>query len=74
MGEMAHVIGRQPSAARSSKVASLLLVRSVERDVKNSKSILTIKATPIAIGTGFWSPHDRTPGMASANFDLAQEE
>jgi hypothetical protein len=50
--------------AGNSTVASLLLVRSVvpASDTKTTK--LAIKATPIALGTGFWPSKDKTPAIA----------
>lgn len=45
----------------NSRVAALLWIRSVEREGNRGKQILVIKATPIALGTGFWLEHDRTP-------------
>jgi hypothetical protein len=48
----------------SSKIASLLVIRSLSRELKKGKPTLVLKATPVALGTGFWSPHDRTPSVA----------
>lgn len=57
----------------SSRVASLLFVRSVERERSKGKTSLIIKATPIALGTGFWPSHDRTPPIAYRD-DLDYED
>lgn len=52
----------------NSRVAALLLIRSVERVENDAKIKLQLKATPLALGTGFCpSPAtDRTPPIAYA--------
>jgi hypothetical protein len=51
----------------NSRVAALLLIRSIENSHHDGEFKLVVKATPIALGTGFWSPHDRTPAIALAD-------
>ena len=58
----------------SSRVAALLFIRSVDRERLKSKPTLVIKATPIAIGTGFWSTHDRTPEIAYRDQQIDDDE
>jgi len=47
-----------------SRVAALLLIRSIEPSTEKAGTGLVIKATPVSIGTGFWLDHDRTPVIA----------
>lgn len=47
-----------------SQIAALLLIRSIERPPEKGRVRLEIKATPIALGTGFAPGHDRTPTIA----------
>jgi len=47
-----------------SQIAALLLIRSIGRPPENERVKLEIKATPIALGTGFAPGHDRTPAIA----------
>jgi hypothetical protein len=46
------------------RIMALLLIRSVEPSPDNGRVRLAIKATPIALGTGFAPSHDRTPAIA----------
>lgn len=48
----------------TSRIAALLLIRSIECSRDDGRSRLAVKATPVALGTGFWSAHDRTPAIA----------
>lgn len=47
-----------------SRVTALLYIRSIERPLQTGSVKLLIKATPLAIGTGFAQSHDRTPAIA----------
>lgn len=52
----------------NSKVLALLLVRDIDTRPPKEKIRLRIKATPIALGVGFPSGHDRTPDIAWRDF------
>lgn len=53
----------------ASRVAAFLLIRSVEPPGEGShQTRLVVKATPIALGSGFAPSHDRTPPIASRRF------
>ncbi|MFN0132753.1 MAG: HNH endonuclease signature motif containing protein [Phycisphaerales bacterium] len=51
----------------SSRVTALLMIRSVEQVKDMARVRLMIKATPIALGSGFAPSHDRTPVIAERN-------
>ena len=52
---------------RRSTIAALLFVRSLESAGMRSRKLL-IKATPVALGTGFWPEHNRTPLIAEPRY------
>lgn len=55
----------------NSQIAAILFVRSVESGERPAK--LIVKATPVALGTGFWSPTDNTPLIARIREAALQE-
>lgn len=56
-----------------SRIAALLLIRSIERPRQKGRVKLIIKATPLALGTGFASSHDRTPDIAWQRWESDDE-
>lgn len=56
-----------------SRIAALLLIRSIERPPEKGRVKFIIKATPLALGTGFASSHDRTPDIAWKRWESDDE-
>jgi hypothetical protein len=55
-----------------SVIAVLLMIRSIEQSSEKATG-LTLKATPVALGTGFWPDHDRTPDVALRRQGFAED-
>jgi hypothetical protein len=61
-----------------SRVAALLLIRSIEPSESSQRTLVEVKATTLALGVGFPSDFDRTPTIAliseSEEVDLTDDE